>query len=433
MRGEGKRKMKFNVLHIIRILKAGWKNIYLHKLRSLLTILGIVFGVASVIAMLAIGEGASYEAREKIKELGSHNIIVRAVKPVTDPGAQQSVFLSVFGLTPLDLKRVSTIPSVEKVIPTWEDKRDVWYFEKSINARLVGTYPEYPEVMNLQVTKGRFFNAVDYEMRKPYVVLGSSIKNQLFPLEETIGKTVRIGTNFFTVIGVVSERAIVSGVGFEAEDINFDVYMPLTTQRIYYGEYTVGERKTGMSTDRSWVKYHRMIIKVGEEDKIITTAAIVEDTLKTAHKQADYEILVPLQLLKQAEHTTRIFNIVLGAIAAISLVVGGIGIMNIMLATVTERTREIGIRRALGAKRKDIINQFLIEAVILSSIGGLIGVLLGIAIPGLVTKFASMITIVTGWSILIAFGISVAIGITFGIYPARKAAYLDPIEALRYE
>ncbi len=426
--------MRFNVLHIIRIFKAGWKNIYLHKLRSLLTILGIVFGVASVIAMLAIGEGASFEAREKIKELGSHNIIVRAVKPVTAPGTQQTVFLAAYGLTPLDLKRIDTIPSVERVVPTWEDKRDVWYLEKNISARLVGTYPEYPAVMNLTVTRGRFFNSIDYEMRKPYVVLGSSVRNRLFPLDEPLGKTVRIGTNFFTVIGVVSERAIVSGVGFEAEDINFDVYMPLTTQRTYYGEYTVGERRGGMmSTDRSWVKYHRMIIKVAETEKILTTAAIVEDTLKTTHKQADYEILVPLQLLKQAEHTTRIFNIVLGAIAAISLVVGGIGIMNIMLATVTERTREIGIRRALGAKRKDIINQFLTEAVILSSVGGFIGVLLGITIPSLVTKFASMITIVTSWSILIAFSISVAIGITFGIYPARKAAYLDPIEALRYE
>jgi len=428
--------MKLNILHVIKIFRAGWKNIYLHKLRSLLTMLGIVFGVASVIAMLAIGEGASFEAREKIKELGSQNIIVRAVKPPAAPGSeQQTTVLAAYGIIPLDLKRIENLPSVEHVVPTWEDKKDIWYLDKSTSARMVGTYPGYPEVMNLKVVKGRFFNHVDYEMIKPYAVLGSSIKNKLFSLEEPIGKTVRIGLNYFTVIGVVSERAIVSGTGFEAEAINFDVYIPLTTQRIYYGEYTVGERRGGgaMSADRSWVKYHRLIIKVGETEQIITTAAITEDILRANHKQQDYEILVPLQLLKQAEHTKKIFNIVLGAIAAISLIVGGIGIMNIMLATVTERTREIGIRRALGAKRKDIINQFLIEAVILSSIGGLIGVILGIIIPGLVTKFASMITIVTYWSIFISFGISVAIGIGFGIYPARKAAYLDPIEALRYE
>jgi putative ABC transport system permease protein len=425
--------MRFNILHVIRVVKAGWKDIYLHKLRSMLTVLGIVFGVASVIAMLAIGEGASFEAREKIKELGSHNIIVRAVEPVVAPGSQQTSYLKVYGITPLDLRRIQTIPSIEKIVPTWEDKRDVWYLDKSASVRLVGTYPEYPEVMNIKIIEGRFFNHVDYEMRKPYVVLGSSIKSHLFPLEEAVGKTVRIGTNYFTVIGIAGERAIVSGVGFEAEDINFDVYMPLTTQRIYYGEYTVGEGGSGMRTERSWVEYHRLIVKIAAPEKIITTAAIVEDTIKSSHKQQDYEILVPLQLLKQAEHTTRIFNIVLGAIAAISLVVGGIGIMNIMLATVTERTREIGIRRALGAKRRDIINQFLTEAIILSSVGGLIGVLLGIIIPSLVTKFASMVTIVTFWSILIAFSISVAIGITFGIYPARKAAYLDPIEALRYE
>ncbi|HNS31933.1 MAG TPA: ABC transporter permease [bacterium] len=425
--------MKFNILHITRIIKAGWKNIYMHKLRSLLTILGIVFGVASVIAMLAIGEGASFEAREKIKELGSHNIIVRAIKPPAESGTQQTVTLAAYGLTPLDLRLIENVPSVEKVIPTWEDKKDAWYLDKSISVRIIGTYPEYPDVMNLEIVDGRFFSSVDYKMSKAFVILGSSVRNQLFPLDEPVGKEVRIGSNYFTVIGVVSERSIVSGVGFEAEDINFDIYMPLTTQRAYYGEYSLGEIRGMRSTERSWVEYHRFIIKVAETEKIITTAAIIEDILQNAHKLQDYEILVPLQLLKQAEHTTRIFNIVLGAIAAISLIVGGIGIMNIMLATVTERTREIGIRRALGAKRKDIINQFLTEAIILSSIGGFIGVLLGVVIPALVTKFASMVTIVTYFSVIIAFGISVAIGITFGIYPARKAAWLDPIEALRHE
>lgn len=427
--------MKINISHIIRILKAGWKNIYLHKLRSLLTALGIIFGVASVIAMLAIGEGASYEAKEKIKELGSNNIIVKAVKPPTPPGTQQTVLLPVYGLTSEDIRKIETIPSVEKVVPTWEDKRDVWYLEKSTSVRLVGTYPEYPYVTNLHISKGRFFNQLDNELAKPYAVIGSSVKKKLFPLEDAIGKSIRIGSNYFIVIGVAGEKAITSGVGFEAEDINFDVYIPLKTQRIYYGEYTVGER-TGAGLrgiERTWVKYHRLIIKVKDMQQIITTAAIVEDILKAGHKQDDYEILVPLQLLKQAEHTARIFNIVLGSIAAISLIVGGIGIMNIMLATVTERTREIGIRRALGAKRSDIIKQFLTEAVILSSTGGFIGVLLGIIIPKIVTKLTNMTTIVTLWSIVIAFSISVAVGITFGIYPARKAAYLDPIQALRYE
>jgi len=427
-------KMKFSLLHATRILKAGWKNIYMHKLRSLLTILGIVFGVASVISMLAIGEGASFEAREKIKELGSHNVIVKTVKPPAEATSQQNVTLASYGLTPQDLMKIETIPSVEKIVPTWEDKMDVWYMEKNLPIRLVGTYPEYPAVMNLEITKGRFFTYIDYKLAHPYVIIGSSVANQLFPLEDPVGKEVRIGVNYFTVLGVASERAIVSGVGFEAEDINFDVYMPLTTQRMYYGEYSVGEKGGGIrSSDMSWVRYHRFIIKVSETEKIVTTAAIVEDTLSSSHKKPDYEILVPLQLLKQAEHTTRIFNIVLGAIAAISLIVGGIGIMNIMLATVTERTREIGIRRALGAKRKDIINQFLVEAIILSAIGGVIGVFLGVSIPAIVTKFADMVTIVTYWSIIIAFGISVAIGITFGIYPARKAAWLDPIEALRHE
>ncbi|MCS7179825.1 MAG: FtsX-like permease family protein, partial [bacterium] len=206
------------------------------------------------------------------------------------------------------------------------------------------------------------------------------------------------------------------------------------TGRSYFGEFEIGSRQGPIIRwERNWVKYHRFIVRVSEPEKILTTSAIIENILKTNHKKDDYEILVPLQLLLQAEHTKRIFNIVLGSIAAISLVVGGIGIMNIMLATVTERTREIGIRRAVGAKRRDIIIQFLLETVILSSVGGFIGILLGVLIPKLVTKFVGMTTVITWWSIVLSFTISVGVGITFGIYPARKAAYLDPIQALRYE
>ncbi len=419
--------MRLNLLHIYRIIKAGWKNIFLHKLRSFLTALGIIFGVASVISMLAIGEGASYEAMEQIKALGSNNIIVRAVKPPS-AATQQAVRLDVYGLTAQGQRRIANIPSVERVVSAWEARRHIWYEDRSVSGRVVGTQREFFDVMNLSIREGRVFSEVDYNTRNNVVVIGSSVKNALFPLVDPVGRRIKIGRSYFTVAGVISARSVEGGSAFEAEDINFDVYMPLSTARMYFGEFVTGE-----AGDRSWVQYHRFVVRVREPEQIITTASIIENLLRTIHRNPDYEILVPLQLLIQAEHTSRIFNIVLGAIAAISLVVGGIGIMNIMLATVTERTREIGIRRAVGAKKKDIIHQFLIEAVILSSLGGIIGVLLGVVIPVLVTRLADMSTIVTPWSVVLAFCISVAVGITFGLYPAKKAADLNPIEALRYE
>lgn len=428
--------MKGRIYFFVRIVKIGIKNLYLHKLRSFLTILGIVFGVASVIAMLAIGEGASYEAREKIKELGSQNIIIRSVKlPEARITQEATAMIGVYGLLENDYDMIKTIPSVDFIVPTWEMKEEIRFLERSVQGRVVCTYPEYKDVMNLGLDSGRFFTQIDMELFKPYAVIGYSIKKSLFPIEDPIGKTITIRSYNFKIIGVAKEKGIITGTtGFIAEDVNFDIYIPFTTGRSYFGEFEIASKQGPiLRWERNWVKYHRFIVRVNDTDKILTTSAIIENILKANHKKDDYEILVPLQLLIQAEHTKRIFNIVLGSIAAISLVVGGIGIMNIMLATVTERTREIGIRRAVGAKRKDIISQFLLETVILSSSGGFIGIILGILIPKLVTKFAGMTTVITWWSILLSFTISVGVGITFGIYPARKAAYLDPIQALRYE
>ena len=423
--------MKINISHIIRIIRFGGKNLWLHKLRSFLTMLGIVFGVASVIAMLAIGEGASFEAKEIIKQLGSNNIIIRSVKPLSEATTQTTSFLDVYGLTPSDFRKISSIPSIENIVPTWEIKGDIWRLAKSTPGRVVGTTPNYAETTNMKVeNSGRFFNEVDMDMSKSVVVVGSSIRNILFPGVDPIGEKIKIKSNYFNIIGVVKAKVFSKGTGsFEAEDINFDVYLPLSTARVYFGEFDVKLR----TREASWVRFHRFVAKIKDTNKIMSTSALINQILESTHKNPDYEILVPLELLRQAEHTKRIFSIVLGSIAAISLIVGGIGIMNIMLATVTERTREIGIRRALGAKRRDIIYQFVTEAVILSASGGFIGVVLGIIIPKVVSKFAGMATIVTLWSVLLAFFISVAVGLTFGIYPARKAALLDPIEALRYE
>lgn len=428
--------MKVKIYHIIRILKFGWKNIYLHKLRSFLTILGIVFGVASVIAMLSIGEGASYEAREKIKQLGSNNIIVRSFNPPSSGKiSQSSSFIGLYGLKFEDLQQMKTIPSIEKVVATWECREDIWSENGKTTGRVVSTYPSFLDVMNLELDEGRFFTDVELKNSKNVAVIGYSIKKILFPLESPIGKNIKIRNYYFKVIGVVREKGVnLTGTSFESEDINFDIYIPFTTGRVYFGRYEIASRRGFIwRWERNFVEYHRFIIKVSDTLKILTVASYVEKILKMNHRNNDYEILIPLQLLQQAEHTKRIFNIVLGSIAAISLIVGGIGIMNIMLATVTERTREIGIRRAVGAKKKDIINQFVSEAVILSSIGGFIGIFLGIIIPHFVSEFSGMRTIVTFWSVFLSFTISVAVGITFGIYPARKAANLDPIQALRYE
>ncbi|MCK4905576.1 ABC transporter permease [bacterium] len=423
--------MKINILHVLRIVRFGGKNLWLHKLRSFLTMLGIVFGVASVIAMLAIGEGASFEAKEIIKALGSNNIIIRSLKPPSDATTQTTSWLDVYGLTPSDFMKILSIPSIENIVPAWEINEEIWRLAKNTPGRVVGTTPDYAETTNMKVEAGgRFINKVDMDTSKSVVVIGSSIKNILFLGVNPIGEKIKIKSNYFTVIGVVKAKVFSKGTGsFEADDINFDVYLPLTTARAYFGEFNVKMR----TRQASWVKFHRFIAKVKDTNKIMSTSALINHILESTHKNPDYEILVPLDLLKQEEHRAKIFSIVLGSIAAISLIVGGIGIMNIMLATVTERTREIGIRRALGAKRRDIIYQFVTEAVILSAAGGFIGVLVGVIIPQIVSKFAGMATIVTLWSVLIAFFISVAIGLTFGIYPARKAALLDPIEALRYE
>lgn len=403
----------------------------MYKLRSFLTVLGIVFGVSSVIAMLSIGEGASFEAREKIKQLGSHNIIVRSVEPPKESRSQQVARMAVYGLTPSDVAKIKVIPSVETVVPAWERQEDIWHFDKNRTGRIVGTTPEYFEVTDLSAAEGRLLTPIDMS-GKSVAVIGSSLKTALFPFANPIGKTIRVKGNYLTVIGVVEPKAFSgSSSVFIAEDINYDVYIPLTTARELFGEYLL--EWGGGSSERMWVKLHRLIIKVRDIDKLLATSSLVNETLAGNHKKVDYEILVPLELLKQAEHTKKIFNIVLGSIAAISLVVGGIGIMNIMLAVVTERTREIGIRRALGAKRKDIIYQFLIEAIILSASGGVVGVVVGIAIPRIVTHLSGMTTIVTIWSVLVSLVISVGIGIVFGIYPARRAACLDPIQALRHE
>ena len=421
-----------------RTVRLGIKSLWLHRLRSLLTVLGIVFGVCSVIAMLAIGEGASYEAQEQIKNLGSQNIILRSVKPpeeqkVSNRGSQN--YVMEYGITYNDVKRIrATIPGVTIVMPARVIRDYAWQISRRVDCEMVGTVPWYPEMRNHRVASGRFFTDTDMDGKASVCVLGAEMVSALFPLESPLGKHIRVGGDYYQVIGVMEPRGQ-SIKGDETQDPSKTtgkrMFIPLETIKMRYGEVLMRRRTGSFEAER--IQLHEITVKVAKLDEVMNVADAIKQVLEHGHKKKDFEIVVPLELLKRAERTKQIFNIVLGSIAAISLLVGGIGIMNIMLASVTERTREIGIRRALGARRHDIVLQFLVETVLLSGAGGIIGVLLGVAIPFIVTWTAGMKTIITLWSPLLAFSISALVGVVFGIYPAIRAAEMDPVEALRHE
>jgi len=418
-----------------RILFLGFISIWRHRLRSALTVLGIVFGVCSVIAMLAIGEGASYEAQEQIKRLGSQNIIINSVSPPeTGKASENTNYLSEYGLTYEDAERIHvTLPGVEVMVPSKIIRSDVMYRAKRVDADALGTIPWYPRISSNVIERGRFFTEEETADRRNVCVLSEELAKKLFTFQDPIGTTIRIRGDYFIVIGIMgTPKATATGLnGGMPSATGCQLYLPITTARSRFGD-TIYTRRSG-SRSLEKIELHQVIVKVDQLEKVVQSADVIKQILQQTHKQLDYEMVVPLELLREAEKTKRMFSIVLGSIAAISLLVGGIGIMNIMLASVTERTREIGIRRALGAKQRDIIVQFLTETVLLSSSGGIIGLLLGITIPFLVTHFAGMMTIVRMWSLLIALGISVLIGIVFGMYPAYRAAMMNPIEALRHE
>ena len=423
------------LLRFIRTLRLGLKSLLLHKMRSMLTVMGIIFGVCSVIAMLSISEGASREAQEQIKRLGTNNIIVRSVKPPEEQSAgAERQFVTTYGLTYKDAERMATtLPSVSVVVPVREIREDIWFGGRKAQGRVVGTVPWFPDISNFHPRRGRFLSYTDTHRLSTCCVLGDAIARELFTLEDPLGQRVKVRGYYFRVVGIMEERSAQrdqASAGAKV-DLNRNVYIALPTAIARFGELLI--RRTSGSIQAERIQLHQINVKVAETEKVIGTAKAIEALLKRFHDEKDYELLVPLELLRQAERTRFIYSVVLGSIAAISLLVGGIGIMNIMLASITERTREIGIRRALGAKRRDIIMQFLVETVVLSVSGGVIGIMLGVVIPFAVTYAAKMPTVITGMTICVAFGISVAVGIVFGMYPAWQAANMDPIEALRHE
>jgi ABC-type lipoprotein export system ATPase subunit/ABC-type antimicrobial peptide transport system permease subunit len=427
-------------LRPLRTMQIGAKSLLLHKLRSVLTMLGIIFGVCSVIAMLAIGEGASYKAQEEIKKMGSANIIIRAVKPPEDSKSTASTSgrgsVIEYGLTYKDASRIqATIPGIRHVLPMRLIRENVRFFRNEVPGQIIGTHPIYKEISNVDNVRGRFITDVDDLHQNNICAISSGLANRLFPYQDPLDQELKIGAHYYQVVGLVRETSTddkrpQSGDTI-GQPLDNNVYIPLSTARSRFGETLI--RRSAGSQEQERVQLHQITVQFIDTASVETAVPQIEALLNKFHTKRDFELIVPLQLLRQAEETKRIFNIVLGSIAAISLLVGGIGIMNIMLATVTERTREIGVRRALGAKQRDITSQFLVEAMVLAIGGGLIGVALGVLTPFIVSQLTLMPTIVTPLSVLLAFSTSGAVGIIFGWYPASRAASLDPIEALRHE
>jgi putative ABC transport system permease protein len=408
-------------------LAFGLENLASHKLRSLLTMLGMIFGVAAVVAMLSIGAGAQQKVMAFIEQLGVRNLIVEA-KEARNEQELQKVRKNSPGLTLSDYQIIrQNMPSIAdatprkrftptKILPKPQQDTPVVY----------GVQPNYLEIGHLRVTEGRFFDVADNAASAPVCVLGAAAKDSLFGASQAVGEYVKLNEVWCHVIGIVAPQLApesdVSGV--RTEDMNNLVYAPLNSVLYRFED------------SQSWMKdeIDGLYLHLASADTSVIDAEVVRGILNSTHHEAgDFSVIVPAELLAQQKRTEQLFNTVMVAIASISLLVGGIGIMNIMLAAILERTREIGVRRAIGARRWDIIRQFVIEATLISFAGGLLGVVLGFAMSQLIAWLAGWSTVVTIESILLAFLVSISVGLIFGIYPAVKAARLDPVEAIRYE
>jgi putative ABC transport system permease protein len=421
------RAPRIDIAKFLPEFEVGVQNLMLHKLRSLLTMLGMIFGVAAVVSMMSIGAGARQQVMAFIEQLGVRNLIVEAREALSWDELQKTRKLSP-GMTFQDYRVVRAnvngivegtarkrfVPS--KMIPKPQRDMPVVY----------GITPNYQKIAALQLVSGRFFDDEETESAAAVAVLGQAARQNLFGYQEPVGQYVKVNEQWFHIIGVVgpmlSAQTPVEGV--PSQDLNNLIYVPLKAA-IYRLEDVRSDMKDEIDG---------MYLQLRSSEETASTAEVVRSILNASHRAAgDFDLIVPAELLAEQRRTQRIFDIVMVAIASISLLVGGIGIMNIMLASILERTREIGVRRAMGARQKDIIRQFLVEAVLISFSGGVIGIFFGFGLSRLIAMLAGWSTITTFSSIALAFVFSVSVGLVFGIYPARKAARLDPVEAIRYE
>jgi len=443
---------------ILITLRLAVYSLLLHKLRTGLAVIGILIGIMAVIWLVAMGQGVSYQAQKQIEDLGARNIIVRSVKPSdqssSTSGGGRSFFLE-YGLLRADFRRIITnIPRgvIEQAVPLREMRKELRRNEHTVEGRVVGCTPEYFELNNLRMERGRFLEDRDGRPPDNVCVLAATTADKLFPLENPIGKSIQIDRDFYVVVGQTAQRDPTAAIGgsLDSQDYNLDVYIPLETQRWRIGDMVFTSRSG--SREGEIVQLSQITLTVADKEQVYETAGIIRTLLEKYHPKQDFGVVVPQELLRQAKLIEMMFNLLLVIIAGISLIVGGIGIMNIMLATVTERTREIGIRRALGAKRRAIIQQFLAESVVLTGVGGLLGVgcgfLVGPAVrtvrdlaqrlfPDMMSALPPVIMElqprIAWWSIIASLIIAIGVGVIFGLYPAMRAAYMDPIEALRHE
>ena len=432
-------------------VQLGIKSLMLQKMRAGLAALGIFIGTTTVIWLVAVGEGVSHRAQQQILELGARNVIVRT-KETTAGDEEANQRVKTYGLLRSDYRRITeNIPNIHRAIPMKELRFELRLGNRTADAKLVGCHEDYRELNQLEIARGRWLQPQDHG--KKVVVLADDTVKRLFPFENPIGQTIWVGSEFYKVIGQTKHRTDSAAIGgsLDSRDYNLDAYIPLETMRTHVGDLVMKRvgGGTGFNFNGENVELSQITVEVENIEDVDETAAIITTLLRKYHEKEDYSVVVPKELLRQAQRTRAMFNVLLVVIAGISLLVGGIGIMNIMLATVTERTREIGIRRALGATRHHIISQFLIETVVLTATGGILGVLFGLSIgplfdfatytidkvsPDLLPQIVSELEPrIAPWSVLLSLFISLFVGVLFGVYPARQAAHMDPIEALRHE
>ncbi len=432
-------------------IKIAFDAVLSNKVRTILTGLGIIFGVAAVIAMLAIGNGAKKELLDQMKLVGVNNIIItpkiekNKQKSNSDDKKEDNENNLSAGLTLKDAEAIKRIiPSVKQVSPEVTSEQQIVFKKNSISGNFTGITNSFFDVYNLELSEGKFFNNTHYQKGEQVCIIGYNVAIKLFPTENPIGKQIKCGGLWLKVIGVLKNRLMDDDqmTNLQIDNFNLNIYAPIQTALLRYNDRSVinssklkkSYNEDEMPTDMNSNQLDKLIVQIDESENISTSLNIIQRLLKRRHINAeDFIITVPELLLKQEQKTRNIFNIVLAAIASISLIVGGIGIMNIMLASVLERIKEIGLRRAIGARQEDVVLQFIAEATIISVSGGIIGIILGITLAILISQFTEITTIVSAFSIFVSFFVSVGVGILFGYMPAKKAALQDPVTSLRHE